>query len=401
MDHAVDLTGCLAETAASGSRVLGVFAHPDDETFCAGGLFARCAERGAEIMVVSATRGEVGQIRDATVGSRRTIAAVREAELRRACARLGVGSVRCLDYVDGTLADADFDGLVADVVKVVREFRPDVVITFGPDGGYGHPDHIAISAATTAACEQAGEVDSSCDGLGRRPPSLYYRHFPPSDMLLMNRLATWLTDQPSRFAGTPAFVHALLVIAAEAGTMGNIRDHSEVRWFPPGSYVVEQGEPATQLFLILSGHADVWQEHDDGQRVPLRHIGPGEFFGELGVAGNRPRSANVVAAQGLTCLVLSPSAPTKYDGRGQAARVVTRRGTEPSARGDDDGLAPAIVEIDISDHITAKIEALCAYRSQFPVEPHMFPDFLLHEIFGREHFVPVTRGTRAPFHERT
>jgi LmbE family N-acetylglucosaminyl deacetylase len=369
------MTSRLPNAMASGARVLGVFAHPDDETFCAGGLFASYAAQGAETMVVSATRGEAGQIRDASVGSRRTIAAVREAELRRACARLGVGSVRCLDYLDGTLANADLESLVADVAKAIEAFRPDLVITFGPDGGYGHPDHIAISAATTAACAY-------------ERPALYYRHFPPSDMLLMNRLATWLTRQPHRFAGTPAFVHALMVMAQEAGTMGNIRDYSEVRWFPPGSYVVEQGEPGTQLFLILSGRAEVWQEHGDGKRVLLRHIGAGTFFGELGVAGNRPRSANVVATESLTCLVLSPTAPTKYDGRGQDARVASGIGAEPSDRGDN----PAIVEVDITDQMSAKVGALCAYRSQFPVEPDMFPDFLLNEIFGREYFVRVPLG---------
>ena len=79
-------------------RLLGVFAHPDDETFCAGGTFARYAGQGAEIMVVSATRGQAGQIRDAAAGNRRTIAAVREAELRLACERLGITKVRCLDH---------------------------------------------------------------------------------------------------------------------------------------------------------------------------------------------------------------------------------------------------------------------------------------------------------------
>ena len=136
-------------------RLLGVFAHPDDETFCAGGTFARYAEQGAEIMVVSATRGQAGQIRDAAVGDRRTIAAVREAELHLACERLGITTVRCLDHVDGTLADAEFAALVDEVAEVIGEFRPDVVITFGPDGGYGHPDHVTISAVTTAACQQA------------------------------------------------------------------------------------------------------------------------------------------------------------------------------------------------------------------------------------------------------
>ena len=106
-------------------RVLGVFAHPDDETFCAGGTFARYAGQGAEIMVVSATRGQAGQIRDAAAGNRRTIAAVREAELRLACERLGVTKVRCLDHVDGTLADAGFPALVDEVTEVIREFGPE------------------------------------------------------------------------------------------------------------------------------------------------------------------------------------------------------------------------------------------------------------------------------------
>ena len=137
-------------------RLLGVFAHPDDETFCAGGTFARYAEQGAEIMVVSATRGQAGQIRDAAAGTRRTIAAVREAELRLACQRLGITQVRCLDHVDGALAGAGFAALVDEVAGVIGEVGPDAVITFGPDGGYGHPDHVTISAVTTAACQRAG-----------------------------------------------------------------------------------------------------------------------------------------------------------------------------------------------------------------------------------------------------
>jgi LmbE family N-acetylglucosaminyl deacetylase len=223
-------------------RLLGIFAHPDDETFCAGGTFARYAGQGAEIMVVSATRGQAGQIRDAAAGTRRTIAAIREAELRLACERLGITKVRCLDHVDGTLADAEFPALVDEVAEVICQFRPDVVITFGPGGGYGHPDHVTISAATTAACQRAA-------GPGHRPgrtvtrplrraPRLYYRCFPPGDLLMMERLATWLTSRPDRFAGTAAFAHALLLLAEAASTLGHIRDHIQVsrrsKVFPPG-----------------------------------------------------------------------------------------------------------------------------------------------------------------------
>ena len=280
-------------------------------------------------MVVSATRGQAGQIRDAAAGNRRTIAAVREAELRLACERLGVTQVRCLDHVDGTLADAGFPALVDEVAEVIGEFRPDVVITFGPDGGYGHPNHVTISAATTAACQRAAGPGHRPGRTAARPlrgpPRLYYRCFPPGDLLMMERLAAWLTSQPGRFAGTPAFAHALLLLAEAARTMGHIRDHVQVRWYPPGSYVVEQGEAAAELFLILSGDGGGVAEGNGGRRERLGRLGVGEFF------GHRHRSADVVAAASLTCLVLSPAAPANFAGRGRGARLA---GAPPGARAD-------------------------------------------------------------------
>jgi LmbE family N-acetylglucosaminyl deacetylase len=108
-------------------RLLGVFAHPDDESFCAGGTFARSVAHGAEVMVVSPTRGEAGQICRAGTATRRTLACVREQELQRACQRLGIQHARCLDYADGTLKDIDQQVLIRDVVELLRRFRPDVV----------------------------------------------------------------------------------------------------------------------------------------------------------------------------------------------------------------------------------------------------------------------------------
>jgi LmbE family N-acetylglucosaminyl deacetylase len=377
-------------------RLLGVFAHPDDETFCAGGTFARYAGQGAEIMVVSATRGQAGQIRDAAAGTRRTIAAVREAELRLACERLGITTVRCLDHVDGTLADAGFPALVDEVAEVIGEFRPDIVITFGPDGGYGHPDHVTISAATTAACQRAAGPGHRLDWAATRPPRLYYRHFPPGDLLITERLAAWLTSQPGRFAGTPAFAHAFLLLAEAASTLGHIRDHVQVRWYPPGSCVVEQGEAAAELFLILSGEAEVRPESNGGRREQPGRLGAGEFF------GRRHRSADVVAAASLTCLVLSPAPPAKFAGRGRGARLA---GALPAARANPSLAAgnvravQGVVCCDVSGQVMRKVRALSAYRSQFPLEPDMFPEFLLREIFGCEYFVAVPAGWAAHLDE--
>src|SRR5262249_34962601 len=174
-------------------RILGVFAHPDDETFCAGGTFAQCIASGAEVMVVSATRGEAGQIRSPRVATRRTLAAVREQELHLACQRLGVQHALCLDYADGTLSSVDTEVLTERVVEIIRSFRPDVVITFGPDGGYGHPDHIAISAATTSACQRSGQSDQFPAQLAtglptHQPARLLYSSFPAKRQLLLEQL---------------------------------------------------------------------------------------------------------------------------------------------------------------------------------------------------------------------
>ncbi len=117
-----------------------------------------------------------------------------------------MANVRCWDYADGALAAADFDALVARMDAVIRELRPDTVITFGPDGGYGHPDHIAVSAAATAACRRVGEIAHHSDQLeaGRevhRPCRLYHRSFPSRDVLLMKRLARGWRLAPRVSAG--------------------------------------------------------------------------------------------------------------------------------------------------------------------------------------------------------
>ena len=185
-------------------RILGVFAHPDDETFCAGGTFAKYIASGAEVMVVSATHGEAGQIRSPRAATRRTLAAVREQELHLACQRLGVQHALCLDYVDGTLSSVDAEEPTGRVVEIIRSFRPDVVITFGPDWGYGHPDHIAISAATTAACQRNAQSDQFPAQLAaglpvHQPVRLFHSYFPSKRQLLLEQLVQWLMQADKRF----------------------------------------------------------------------------------------------------------------------------------------------------------------------------------------------------------
>lgn len=364
-------------------RLLGVFAHPDDETFCAGGTLATYAERGAETMVVSATRGEAGQIRDAARATRRTLGRVREQELRAACGLLGVEHVACLDYSDGTLED-HIDTLRVDVAELLQRFRPDVVVTFGDDGAYGHPDHVAISRVTTHAFRHS--VQAGNGTAGAVPPSarLYHSHFPRSRLLMSDRLARWLAEMNSRFKGTGEFAQALSLFAQESTTMGYANDFVDVGWYPPRFTIVEQGEPASCLYLILSGEVDVVQDRHDGSRRRLARLGPGEFFGELGVAHGTERSANVVAVDAVTCLALSATAPTQFAGRGRGGRF-----TGVPVAISDGGSSAATTVIDVSRQVERKVAAIAAHRTQFPIDPAMFPSSMLRDMFATEHFVRV------------
>ena len=373
-------------------RLLGVFAHPDDESFCAGGTFASSVAHGAEVMVVSATRGEAGQIRSAGTATRRTLARVREQELHLACQRLGIQHARCLDYADGTLKDVDQEVLIKDIVKLLRSFRPDVVITFGSDGGYGHPDHIAISAATTAACLRSGDShqfpEQLAAGLAPHcPEQLYHSHFPPKPQLLLNQLVKWLVQAEKRFQGNLDFVYALLLLCEEATLLHYSRDHFAVSWYPTGFSIIEQGEAADSLYLILSGAVDVMREAADGTQQVLARLGPGSFFGEEGLAYQRPRNAHVVAAESVTCLVFSPEAPTAFLGRGEDAHLA---GSTNVAEQDQEQVMAEATCIDVGPYLQHKIEAIAAHRSQFPLQPHLLPHTILQELMGQEYFVRVS-----------
>lgn len=359
-------------------RLLGVFAHPDDEIFCAGGTFARYVDRGAEAMVISATRGQAGQIRDGAAATRRTLGQVREQELRSACTLLGVEHVGCWDYTDGTLQDHD-EQLRSGILELIEGFRPDVVVTFGDDGAYGHPDHVAVSRATSAAfLDAVARLD-----LGSA--HLYHSHFPRSRLLMGERLSRWLVEMNARFKGSGNFAQAVSLFAHESATMGYASDVVDVSWFPPRFTIVEQGEPASGLYLILSGEVDVVQEQEDGTAQRLSRMGPGEFFGELGVARSTTRSASVMAVDAVTCLVLSPTAPTPFAGRGSDARFTGVADVRPGATVASD----ATTVIDVSGQLDRKVDALAAHQTQFPIDRAMFPASMLLDMFGKEYFLRV------------
>ena len=135
--------------------ILGVWAHPDDETYLSAGIMARAVRNGQRVVCVTATKGEAGSQDEERWPSAR-LADIREAELAKALDILGVTEHRWLDYPDGGCHEVDDTEASGRVHSILEEVRPDTVLTFGPDGQTGHPDHIAVCRWTTEAVRASG-----------------------------------------------------------------------------------------------------------------------------------------------------------------------------------------------------------------------------------------------------
>jgi N-acetylglucosamine malate deacetylase 2 len=178
-----------------------VVAHPGDEAFGFGGAIARVAAEGAYVVVVCATRGVFdsrlarkspapgGKNRDPKTDAIvwRNVDTVREDELRRSVGLLGVRVLRMLDYAEDELPEVDFDLLVSRIVEPIRMHRPEVILTFGPDGVTGDADHAVISRAVSAAFEAAAEPltyedDIEEDQVAWRAAKLYHLVVPVSQV---------------------------------------------------------------------------------------------------------------------------------------------------------------------------------------------------------------------------
>lgn len=175
--------------------LLGIFAHPDDESFACGGTLARYAAEGVDVHVIIATDGVAGSVEKSSgVTAGETLAQVRAGELANAALALGVKSIWSMPYRDsgmrGTpenkhpkaLVQQPLDKLIHELAGYMQRMQPNVVITHDPYGGYGHPDHIRCCEATTAAFYLNG-------GSGK----LYYTGF---DQRIL-KLGVWL----ARFSG--------------------------------------------------------------------------------------------------------------------------------------------------------------------------------------------------------
>ncbi len=177
--------------------LLGIFAHPDDESFGPGGTLAAYAAQGAQVHVIIATDGDAGSVEDSHQRQGgRTLAQERSEELARAAVALGVTSIWNLPYRDSgmrgspdnehprALARQPVERLAAELTDTIRRLKPQVVLTHDPYGGYGHPDHIRCCEAVTVAFYAAAQTDGQAGNGNRigslqphRAQKLYYTNF--------------------------------------------------------------------------------------------------------------------------------------------------------------------------------------------------------------------------------
>ncbi len=148
--------------------LIGIYGHPDDEQGVSG-LMAKYARQGADVTLVCCTRGEAGEIAPGVKATAANLGSVREEELRCAAVKIGIQNLYFLDYRDsgmmGTAENNDPRSLwranvlqvAVKVTRIVRRHQPQVMLTFDPNGGYGHPDHIRAHQAATMAYYLAGD----------------------------------------------------------------------------------------------------------------------------------------------------------------------------------------------------------------------------------------------------
>ena len=195
--------GATAASAGKTYTLLAVHAHPDDESSGTGGLLRLAAERGHTTVLVTCTNGDLGAVKDPRLrlnprqypAHRQRLAEVRHMELQQAAAILGVTHLYALGYHDSGMqgwetnadphafAQARVEEVAARLVYIIRQHRPDVVVTYDKQGGYGHPDHIMTHRVTMAALAAAAATSLPEAGAPWQVRKVYYTAWARSDAL--------------------------------------------------------------------------------------------------------------------------------------------------------------------------------------------------------------------------
>ncbi len=146
---------CTADDVNKLGTILGVWAHPDDESWCMGGLMASAASSGQRVVCVTATCGDAGRTADEKKWPQNCLGEIRRAELEKSMKILGVTEHIWLDYQDGELSSVEDKEAANEIAAIIKRIHPDTIISFGPDGITGHDDHRTVYAWTLAAIKQA------------------------------------------------------------------------------------------------------------------------------------------------------------------------------------------------------------------------------------------------------
>jgi LmbE family N-acetylglucosaminyl deacetylase len=203
-------TSAAADPTADVGTILGVWAHPDDEAYLSAGLMALARRHGRRVVVVTATAGERGTD-DPISWPPVRLARRRRREMAASMAAIGVHEHRWLGYSDGACEEADESDAIATIGAIIDEVRPRTIVTFGPDGMTGHPDHRAVSAWATAAWEARRDHQPDAqlwyatllpsfheewgdlnDSVGIFPPEVTAPETPEDDVAAVVRCEGWL-----------------------------------------------------------------------------------------------------------------------------------------------------------------------------------------------------------------
>ncbi|MDP2966630.1 MAG: PIG-L family deacetylase [Pelolinea sp.] len=243
--------------------LLAVVAHPDDESFGMGGTLALYAKAGVEVYLICATKGEAGEVPAQMLEGFSSIGELREHELSCAASELGLAKIHYLGYRDSgmsgspennhpqALVQAPVDEVAKKIALLIRNIKPQVIITFDPIGGYMHPDHIAVHNACVAAFKIAGDKAIKLDNLSPfAPPKLYFHIFPRGLLKYFVKLMPLFGKDPSKF-GKNGDIDLALIMNQDFPTHAriNYRKVAEQREKASACHASQGGDRQSGYFL--------------------------------------------------------------------------------------------------------------------------------------------------------
>jgi LmbE family N-acetylglucosaminyl deacetylase len=161
-------------------NLLGIFAHPDDESFYLGGTIAKYAKADWKVELVCATRGQAGDLGPYAGNENVNLGNLRQKELEAAAKLLGCHSVTFMDFKDGTLPEASPGDIEDKLIQLMIVHKPDVIVTFDPTGINNNPDNVKLSLAATYAFQVYAKLRDKEKPTDENPPKLYYACMPQS-----------------------------------------------------------------------------------------------------------------------------------------------------------------------------------------------------------------------------